>query len=248
MFPIRDHNPSERTPYVTIGLIAANVAVFLVGLGLFQDDRALALFYYDYALLPMRLSNGENYAALVTSTFIHGGFVHLAGNMLFLWIFGDNLEDEMGHLPFLFFYLVSGIGASLAQAAMNPMSTIPIVGASGAIAGVMGGYLLLFPRARVDIFVFLIVFFRIFSIPSWILLGVWFAMQVVSGINGDSAGGGVAYWAHMGGFVAGLVLTLPLWLRLGGNRFWHRTDGHPPHPEATYRNSGIPRVRRQDRF
>ena len=241
MFPIRDHNPSERTPYVTLGLIATNVAVFLVGLGLFQDDHALARFYYDYALLPMRLSNGENYAALVTSTFIHGGLAHLTGNMLFLWIFGDNLEDEMGHLPFLAFYLVCGIGASLAQAAVNPMSTIPIVGASGAIAGVMGGYLLLFPKARVDIFVFLIVFFRIFPIPAWIMLVVWFAMQLFSGITGG--GGGIAYWAHAGGFVAGLVLTVPLWLRLGGMRFWHHTQGHPPHPDATYGRSSIPKVR-----
>lgn len=139
MFPIRDHNPSRRTPYVTLALIALNVAVFLSGLALLQTDRALALFYYDYALLPVRLSNGENYAALVTSVFLHGGWMHLAGNMLFLWIFGDNLEDEMGHLPFLAFYLACGIGASLAQVAADPASQIPTVGASGAIAGVMGG-------------------------------------------------------------------------------------------------------------
>ncbi|MDP5359878.1 MAG: rhomboid family intramembrane serine protease, partial [Paracoccaceae bacterium] len=112
MLPIRDHNPSQRTPYITLILIALNVAIFLAGLVLFQDQRALSQLYYNYALLPVRLSNGENYTALVTSIFLHGGIMHLAGNMLFLWIFGDNLEDEMGHIPFLIFYLACGIAAS----------------------------------------------------------------------------------------------------------------------------------------
>lgn len=244
MFPIRDHNPSERTPYVTLSLIAINVAIFLVGLVVFQDQRALSQLYYDYALLPVRLSNGENYAALVTSTFLHGGFLHLAGNMLFLWIFGDNLEDEMGHIPFLIFYLACGIGASLAQFAAEPLSSIPTVGASGAIAGVMGGYLLLYPKARVDIFLFFIVFFRIFPIPAWIMLGIWFALQLFNGFSIDTSGGGVAYWAHAGGFVIGLILTLPLWFKLGAGLFWRQTHGHPPHPEATYGTSSVPKVRR----
>lgn len=244
MFPIRDHNPSERTPYVTLCLIAINVVIFLVGLALFADQRALSQLYYDYALLPVRLSNGENYAALVTSIFLHGGFMHLAGNMLFLWIFGDNLEDEMGHFQFLAFYLACGAGASLAQFAFDPMSSIPTVGASGAIAGVMGGYLLLFPKARVDIFVFFIVFFRIFPIPAWIMLGLWFAIQLFSGISVDTSAGGVAYWAHAGGFVIGLMFTLPLWFKLGGGLFWRQTHGHPPHPEARYGRSSIPKVRR----
>ncbi len=244
MFPIRDHNPSTRVPYVTIGLIIINVAVFLIGLALFQDQRSLSLFYYDYAFLPVRLSQGENYPALVTSIFLHGGFMHLAGNMLFLWIFGDNLEDEMGHVPFLIFYLASGVGASLAQYAFDPMSNIPTVGASGAIAGVMGGYLLLFPKARVDVFIFFVVFFRIFPIPAWIMLGLWFGLQLFSGISVDTSGGGVAYWAHAGGFVIGLILTLPLWFKLGGGLFWRQTHGHPPHPEATYGRSSIPKVRR----
>ncbi len=244
MFPIRDHNPSERTPYVTLVLIAANVAIFLAGLVLFQDQRALSQLYYDYALLPIRLSNGENYTALVTAIFLHGGFMHLAGNMLFLWIFGDNLEDEMGHIPFLVFYLVCGIGASLAQYGADPLSTIPTVGASGAIAGVMGGYLLLFPKARVDIFIFFIVFFRILPIPAWIMLGLWFVIQLFSGINVDTSNGGVAYWAHAGGFVIGAILTVPLWIKRGGTLFWRQTHGHPPHPEAEYTRSNIPIVRR----
>jgi len=244
MFPIRDHNPSARTPYVTLCLIALNVAIFLGGLALLQTDRALSAFYFDYALLPFRLTDGQNYQALVTSIFLHGGLMHLAGNMLFLWIFGDNLEDEMGHVPFLIFYLLCGIGAGLAQVVTDPMSQIPTVGASGAIAGVMGGYLLLFPKARVDIFLFFIVFFRILPIPAWIMLVLWFGIQLFSGISVDTTAGGVAYWAHAGGFVIGFVFTLPLWLRRGGMLFWRQTQGHPPHPEATYTRSNIPIVRR----
>ncbi|MGJ8623980.1 MAG: rhomboid family intramembrane serine protease [Yoonia sp.] len=244
MFPIRDHNPSQRIPYVTFALIAANVLVFLAGFALIQTDRQLAMFYFDYALVPVRFSNGENYPALITSIFLHGGWMHLAGNMLFLWIFGDNLEDEMGHIPFLIFYLACGIGASLAQVVTDPLSQIPTVGASGAIAGVMGGYLLLFPKARVDIFIFFVIFFKILPIPAWIMLCLWFALQLFSGINVDTTGGGVAYWAHAGGFVFGFVGTIPRWLKRGGRAFWQRTHGHPPHPEATYRRSNVPIVRR----
>ncbi len=244
MLPIRDHNPSERVPYVTLALIAINVLVFLWELTFVQNDRALAQFYFDYAMIPARLSEGENYAALITSIFMHGGIMHLAGNMLFLWIFGDNMEDEMGHIPFLLFYLACGVLASLAQFVTDPMSLIPMVGASGAIAGVMGGYLLLFPKARVDIFIFFIVFFRIFPIPAWIMLGLWFGLQLFNGVSADLSGGGVAYWAHAGGFIIGFVGTLPLWLRRGAMRFWTQTDGHPPHPEATYKRSSIPIVRR----
>lgn len=244
MFPIRDHNPSRNVPYVTIALIAVNTAVYLAMLALFDTQMGLSRFYYDYALIPMRLSAGENTTALVTGIFIHGGFMHLAGNMLFLWIFGDNLEDEMGHLPYLLFYLVSGVGASLAQFALDPFSAVPIVGASGAIAGVMGGYLLLFPKARVDIFLFLVVFFRIFPVPAWLMLGLWFAVQIFNGLSIGTSGG-VAYWAHIGGFVIGAVLTLPVWLKLGGQRFWRQTHGHPPHPEVTYGRSNIPTIRRR---
>ncbi len=229
---------------MTFTLIALNVAIFLGGLALLQTDRDLALFYYDYALLPVRLTNGENIPALVTSIFLHGGWMHLIGNMLFLWIFGDNLEDEMGHIPFFLFYLVCGVGASLAQVVTDPSSAVPTVGASGAIAGVMGGYLLLFPKARVDIFIFFIVFFRILPIPAWIMLGIWFALQLFGGISVDTSIGGVAYWAHAGGFVIGLFATIPLWLKRGGTLFWRQTHGHPPHPEAQYQRSNIPIVRR----
>ncbi|MEM9551269.1 MAG: rhomboid family intramembrane serine protease [Pseudomonadota bacterium] len=244
MFPIRDHNPSGRTPYVVYTLMAANILMFLANLPISNDPRALWAFYADYAVIPARVTQGLGYETLVTSMFLHAGFMHLAGNMLFLYIFGDNLEDRMGHVPFLLFYVASGIGAALIQVMTEPFSTVPMVGASGAIAGVMGGYLLLFPRAQVDILLILIIFIRVFPIPAWIMLGLWFGMQFIGGAGADPEAGGVAYWAHAGGFAIGLVLTVPLWLRLGGAAFWSRTHGHPPHPEAEYRlsPSRIPRV------
>jgi membrane associated rhomboid family serine protease len=243
MFPIRDHNPSERTPFVTYALIVANVIVFAITWPMFADPPALERLYYTWGLVP-RLSDPVTF---VTSMFLHGGVMHLLGNMLFLWIFGDNLEDEMGHLPFLAFYLAGGLGAAFLQVAADPRSVIPMVGASGAIAGVMGGYLLLFPRARVDVLLFFIIIIRIIPVPAWIMLGVWFGLQLIGGYGASSQTGGVAYWAHAGGFVAGLVLTLPLWLRRGGPAFWSRTEGHPPHPEAHYRfqRTSVPPVRRK---
>lgn len=243
MFPIRDHNPSGRTPYVTYALIAANVGLFLTMLPLYADPRALQAAFLTWGLVP---AYSEPFSYL-TSMFLHAGFLHLAGNMLFLWVFGDNMEDAFGHLPFLGFYLLSGIASAWAQAAAEPFSTIPIVGASGAIAGVMGGYLLLFPRARIDVLFIIVILIRVIPIPAWIVLGVWFAFQLFSGAATPTDGGGVAYWAHAGGFVAGLVLTLPLWLRRGGPAFWSRTEGHPPHPEAAYRlrRTPIPKVPRR---
>jgi membrane associated rhomboid family serine protease len=179
--------------------------------------------------------------------FLHGGVMHLLGNMLFLWIFGDNLEEEMGHAGFLAFYLAGGIAAAMLQVGADPRSTIPMVGASGAIAAVMGGYLLLFPKARVDVLLFFIVIIRIIPVRAWIMLGVWFALQLVGGYSANSQTGGVAYWAHAGGFIAGFVLTLPLWLRRGGTAFWARTEGHPPHPARAYRfaRTSVPPVRRR---
>ncbi|MEO0916132.1 MAG: rhomboid family intramembrane serine protease, partial [Pseudomonadota bacterium] len=168
-------------------------------------------------------------------------------NMLFLWVFGDNMEDQMGHVGFLMFYLMSGFAAAAAQFAADPSSTIPMVGASGAIAGVMGGYLLMFPKARVDILFFFIIIVRIIPVPAWIVLGAWFGIQILQGSVTPTDMGGVAYWAHAGGFAVGLLLTLPLWRRRGGPAFWRRTEGHPPHPEASYRNvrTSIPAVRRR---
>lgn len=246
MFPIRDHNPSGRVPHVTRLLIAANVLIFLAYWFTLPSEMALARFFFDWGLVPARVAAGEGGLTFLSSMFLHGGWMHLAGNMLFLYVFGDNLEDEMGHGRFLGFYLLSGLAAAGLQFAAEPGSTIPMVGASGAIAGVMGGYLLLFPRAKVDVLFFFVIFFRVFPIPAWIMLGVWFGLQLFNGAMTPADVGGVAYWAHAGGFIAGLALCLPLWLRRGGPGFWARTQGAPPHPEAVYRvaRSSIPRVRR----
>lgn len=245
MFPLRDHNPSTRTPMVTYALIALNVAIFLLTWPLFSNPRALAQLYMDWGLVPAFVWHQPT--GLVTSMFMHGGWLHLGGNMLFLWIFGDNLEDEMGHLGFLAFYLAGGIGAALFQVAADPASFVPVVGASGAIAAVMGGYLLLFPKARIDILFILIVIFKVVPVPAWVMLGLWFLLQLYNGYGAVPGDGGVAYWAHAGGFVAGLVLTIPLWIRLGGAAFWNRTHGHPPHPDAQYQiaRSRIPVVKRR---
>lgn len=249
MLPLRDHNPSARTPWVTWTLIAANVLIFMGYWPLFNDERALALFFFDWGMVPVRIAQGESGASMVTSMFLHGGLLHLAGNMLFLWIFGDNLEDVLGPVGFVGFYLAAGIVAALAQFAADPLSPVPMVGASGAIAGVMGGYLLLFPRARIDVLLIIVIFVRIVSLPAVVILGLWFGMQVFGGLSlaGGGGAGGVAFWAHAGGFLAGLALILPVWLRRGGPAFWRRTDGHPPHPEARYRTvrSSFPVVRRR---
>lgn len=241
MFPIRDHNPSGSTPYVVYALIAVNVAVFLAMLPLFAEPYRLGAVYADWALVPA----ASRPVTFVTSMFLHGGFMHILGNMLFLFIFGDNLEDEMGHLGFLGFYLSCGVLAGVAHVLSAPGSVVPTVGASGAIAGVMGAYLLLYPRARVDVLVIIVVLIRVFPLPAWVMLGVWFGLQLVNGSIVAADMGGVAYWAHAGGFVVGLVLALPLWISLGGPRFWQRTHGHPPHPETHYTRSNVPVVRRR---
>lgn len=247
MFPLRDHNPSERTPYVLYALIALNVAAFLLQLPHSGSERAMLAFWRDWALIPAAVVQGGEVRGILTSMFLHAGLMHLAGNMLFLWIFGDNLEDQLGHLGFLLFYLAAGIAAAIAHIAAAPGSMVPTVGASGAIGGVMGGYLLLFPRARVDILLIFVIFFRVISIPAWVMLGIWFGLQVLSGYSTPTEGGGVAYWAHAGGFLAGMALALPAWLRRGATGYWQRNAGLPPHPEAAYAPSSIPTIRRRRR-
>ena len=247
MFPIRDHNPSGRTPYVVYALMTINILVFLSYVPILDETYRLNAFFKDWALIPRELTQGSGQMGLVTSMFLHGGWLHLAGNMLFLWIFGDNLEDTLGHVGFLIFYLLCGLAAGGAQVLADPWSNIPMVGASGAIAGIMGGYLLLFPKARVDVIVIFIIFFKIFPLPAWIMLGVWFGFQLVMGVAVDTDLGGVAYWAHAGGFIAGMILILPAFLKRGGKAYWQETAGTPPHPEAKYdlTRSGIPTVRRR---
>ncbi len=244
--PIRDHNPSEATPFLTISLIAINVLVF-VSYHFQLSDQELARFYLQWALVPELISYGYTPHTLLTSMFLHGSILHLAGNMLFLWIFGDNLESDLGRVRYLLFYLICGIGAAIVHVVSDPSSVVPTVGASGAVAGVMGGYLLLYPRARVDVVLFVIIFLRIFSVPAWIWLGIWFLLQLILSGASDPTGGGVAYWAHIGGFVLGFLLIVPVWLRRGATSFWERTQGHPDHPDAHYRSarSRIPKVRRR---
>ncbi len=249
MIPIRDHNPSLRVPYVTFALIGLNLIVFLAMWPLRGSEAALAQAYHSYGTVPERLLQGDGVETLLTSIFVHGGFMHFAGNMLFLWIFGDNLEDILGHIRFLLFYLATGIGATLVQVLADPMSGIPVVGASGAIAGVMGGYLLLFPRAKVDVLFIIVIIFKVIPFPAWVMLLIWLALQLWGGVASLGTQGGVAYWAHIGGFVVGFLAMLPYWSRLGGAEYWRITFGHPDHPVAHYRfqQSRVPKIHRSDR-
>ncbi|WP_299358071.1 rhomboid family intramembrane serine protease [uncultured Paracoccus sp.] len=241
MFPIRDHNPSHTTPYVTLTLIGLNIAMFLLTSPWLGGQIEL---WEDLALYPVAVLNGINTWGLLSHMFLHAGLLHLGGNMLFLWIFGDNLEEQMGHGGFLLFYLLCGLAAAAAQIVVDPSSGIPMVGASGAIAGVMGGYLLMFPRARVDVVVIIIILIKIFTIPAWVMLGIWFALQLFSGYSMLGGEVGVAYFAHAGGFAAGVLLAYPVFRRRGGRAFWNRTHGHPPHRPVSYHASRIPQVRR----
>ena len=212
IIPLKDTIPVYRTPYVTYGMIAINTAVFLYQLSL--GDR-LTDFVYAYGLIPFRFLQmfprdpGELLTPL-SAMFLHGGWGHLLGNMLYLHIFGDNIEDRLGHRRFLLFYLVCGVLSFLAQVAFQPYSMVPNVGASGAIAGLLGAYFLLFPRARVLTLVPLLFVFPLVEIPAFFFLGIWFLIQFLSGastIGRTSAlAGGVAWWAHIGGFLAGMLL------------------------------------------
>jgi membrane associated rhomboid family serine protease len=202
MIPLRDIVPSRTTPIVTISLIVANVLVFVYELTL---GRAANDFTLYFGLVPAAFS----WVAVFTSMFLHGGLFHVAGNMLYLWIFGDNVEDRMGHGRFLVFYLLCGTAAALAQTITAPDSVVPMVGASGAIAGVMGAYFVLYPKSRIVTLVPLFFFFQIIEVPAIFFLGIWFVMQFLSGVGsiattGGQASGGIAFWAHVAGFVAGL--------------------------------------------
>ena len=203
MFPIRDDNPHFLTPFATIGLIAANViSWFLVqGLG---TEPALSASVLGLGLVPADAS----WHNVLTSMFLHGSWLHLIGNMWFLWIFGNNVEDAMGHVRFVVFYVLCGVAAAFTQIAANPSSEIPMVGASGAIGGVMGAYVLLYPRVHVHLLIFFGFFIRTIAVPAFLMLGYWFALQILSGsIALGQQGGGVAFWAHVGGFAAGAVLV-----------------------------------------
>ena len=205
MIPLRDVIPSRTKPGVTITLIVLNVLVYLFQVGL--NEQVQEAFIYATAVVPAYFSFGS----VFTSMFVHGGFAHLAGNMLFLWIFGDNVEDRMGHFRYLFFYLTCGVVAAMSQVMLNPESLVPMVGASGAIAGVMGAYLVLYPHSRVLMLFPFPVF--LFELPAIAFLGFWFLVQFLNGIGQlpvfqqDQISGGVAFWAHVTGFASGLILV-----------------------------------------
>lgn len=215
MVPLRDNNPTQIVPVVTYTLIAINIVMFVYELSL---GRNLELFFQQWAMVPKFLTLSFQGAptplpypawiTLITSQFLHGGILHIAGNMLFLWIFGNNIEDKLGHVKFLFFYLTCGVLAGLSHWFFSALSDVPSLGASGAIAGVMGAYILRFPRAEIVTLLPLGFFFWTVRIPAVFFLGYWFAQQAffsVASLDG-MAGGGIAYWAHAGGFVFGALL------------------------------------------
>jgi len=264
MIPIRDANPTQRVPVVTLALIAANVAVFLLWQPSFGTEQEQQAFYFCHAEIPWEVSHQENLAdggleaqaaidadlgpgagvqvqalqqlecpnkswwlSVFVAMFLHGGWFHLAGNMLFLWIFGNNVEDRLGYVVYPLFYVLGGLAASALQLAIAPNSTIPSLGASGAIGGVLGAYIVLFPHARVTT---LIIFFfiTVIEVPAGVILAIWFVLQLFSGVGqlaSEVSGGGVAYWAHVGGFAFGALVA---WLFYRNRR---------PRPTA----SGVPR-------
>jgi Uncharacterized membrane protein (homolog of Drosophila rhomboid) len=220
VIPLRDANPTRRTPLVTLSLIVACFVAFAWELGVLASGGSTALddFITKWGVVPAdltaALSRGDylsrEIATLVTSQFLHGSWLHLLGNMLYLWIFGNNVEDRFGRLGFLGFYLVGGALAGAAQVAIDPTSTIPTIGASGAIAATLGAYLVCFPRARITSLVFLGFFYQLIDVPAIIVLGFWFVLQLIDGLTAlgvIQTGGGVAFFAHVGGFVAGALIA-----------------------------------------
>ena len=226
MIPLRDRNPTRRTPIVTFALIGACFAAFALELSVTatSGDASLEAFFQRWGAVPAditgALSTGElasqAIVGIFSSMFLHAGWLHLLGNMLFLWIFGNNVEDRLGSALFLAFYLAGGIAAALTQVAIAPSSTVPLVGASGAIAAALGAYIVLFPGARILSLVFLGFFYQLLEVPAIIVLGFWFGLQLLSGFaafDAETAQGGVAFFAHIGGFVAGALVALPFRLR-----------------------------------
>ncbi|MEK7773095.1 MAG: rhomboid family intramembrane serine protease [Deltaproteobacteria bacterium] len=215
MIPLRDDIPSHTFPFVTISIIALNALVFIyqTTLGMHGAEA----FIYRTAAIPYEITNFLDVPprsvapppfTILTSIFVHGGLLHIAGNMLFLWIFGDNVEDTLGHFKFIVFYLFAGTAASLTHIIMEPASTVPMIGASGAIAGVLGAYFILFPRANIKTLVVLLLFVRVVWIPAVVFLGFWFIIQLLS--SGAGGAGGIAWYAHIGGFLAGAAIVLLL--------------------------------------
>ncbi len=224
MIPLKDDNPRTAYPVVTMTLIVVNVLVHLYRLTM--PDWQVELFYHRYGAVPVEILQGEGVLRLFTSMFLHGGIMHLGGNMLYLYIFGDNVENSMGSARFFLFYVLSGLGAAFTHIFFSPFSTIPMIGASGAISGVLGAYALTFPGARVLILVPIFFFLQTFYIPAFVVLFFWFFMQLGSGLLslGAGSGGGIAWFAHVGGFVVGMLLVKRF------VRYPPRPLGPPPSP------------------
>lgn len=227
MFPLRDENPTLLTPYITIALIVVNVVAWFYVQGAGLSQAMLADSVCRFGAIPAELTGrtggyegidlgpglapcrfgGFTHTAVLTSMFMHGSWVHLIGNMWFLWLFGNNVEDSMGHLRFLLFYLLAGLAAGAAHVGMELDSMVPIVGASGAISGVMGAYLVLYPRVKIHTLFIFVIFLRIIPVSAWLILLLWFGIQLLSGSMTPGGDAGVAFWAHVGGFVAGVTLV-----------------------------------------
>jgi membrane associated rhomboid family serine protease len=213
MLPLKDLNPTRRVPYITYSLIAVNVIVFLWIQ--FQSASELEDLFLQYSVVPFNITEDplalETILDIFRSMFFHGGWLHLAGNMLYLWLFGDNVEDRMGAVLYLILYFLAGTVAVISQFLIDPYSLIPLVGASGAIAGILGSYLLLFPGVRVRGIIPIGRYQRTAEWPAWTALGLWFVLQLIYGglsvFGGAGTGGGVAFFAHIGGFITGLVFT-----------------------------------------
>jgi membrane associated rhomboid family serine protease len=221
MFPLKDDLPSRSAPVVTVGLITLNALAYFyqvsLEMGSFGEGaRAAEAFVMEFGLVPCRLTGTcrtmvdlpSPILTVFTSMFLHGSFFHIAGNMLYLWIFGDNVEDTLGHGRFILFYLASGVAAAATQTAVSPTSQVPMIGASGAISGLLGAYFILFPHANVLTLVIFGFFWRIVSIPALLVLGFWMVVQILNGLGSFGAGGGVAWFAHIGGFFGGMALLL----------------------------------------
>jgi membrane associated rhomboid family serine protease len=213
MFPYKDENPTRTIPFVTISIIIINITVFFIQL---SDPSAFKTILFSYGATPSYLLSLDStrpvhpLLTLFTSMFMHGGLLHIASNMLYLWIFGNNIEDRLGHIKFTFFYLSAGIVAAYAHSISNPSSVIPMIGASGAVSGVLGAYLLLFPYAKVHTLIFLGFFVQVIRLPAFIVIGFWVVIQLINGFlsKGVVENGGVAWFAHIGGFVFGLFTTV----------------------------------------
>ena len=206
LIPYKDDNPRRLVPYVTYCIIGINALIFVLQFNLgISDPSAEKAFIYRFGFIPADFS----LITIFTSMFLHGGISHIMGNMWFLWVFGDNVEGVLGHLKYAIFYLMCGLAATISQLLINPNSTIPMVGASGAIAGVLGMYMIRFPHARVHVFAFIIIFFTTFRVPAMFVLGFWFFNQLTNGFGslGFDTTGGVAWFAHIGGFIAGVMLN-----------------------------------------